>query len=65
MDNRKEVLKQLFPEDILNISEGLTDGEVEFLRQLVELLETKYRPVVNQAWVDAEVPKGFLKISVN
>ena len=56
MDNRKEVLKQLFPEDILNISEGLTDGEVEFLRQLVELLETKYRPVVNQAWVDAEVP---------
>lgn len=61
MDNRKEVLKQLFPEDILNISEGLTDGEVEFLRQLVELLETKYRPVVNQAWVDAEVPKGFFE----
>ena len=61
MDNRKEVLKQLFPEDILNISEGLTDGEVEFLRQLVELLETKYRPVVNQAWVDAEVPEGFFE----
>ena len=61
MENRKEVLKQLYPEDILNISKELTDGEVEFLRQLVELLETKYRKDLNQHWADATVPEGFFE----
>ena len=41
MENREEVLKSLFPEDILKISSGLTDGEIEVLKQLVELLESQ------------------------
>lgn len=61
MENREEILKKLYPEDILNISKELTDGEVEFLRQLVELLETKYRKDLNQHWADATVPEGFFE----
>lgn len=30
MENRKEILEKLYPEDVLKISEGLTDGEVKF-----------------------------------
>lgn len=61
MENRKEVLEKLYPEDLLKISSELTDGEVEFLSQLVELLETKYRKGLNQHWADATVPEGFFE----
>lgn len=65
MENREAVLKSLFPEDILKISSGLTDGEIEVLKQLVELLESKYRSGLNEAWVTESEPEGFLKILVN
>ena len=47
MTNREETLKELFPEDILNISKDLTDGELKFLKQLNDLLEEKYRSTIN------------------
>lgn len=31
---KETVLKTLFPEDVLSIAKGLTDGEVEFLQQV-------------------------------
>ena len=61
MENREAVLKELFPEDILKISSGLTDGEIEVLKQLVELLESKYRSGLNDAWVTETEPKGFFE----
>lgn len=61
MTKREETLKQLFPEDVLKLSRDLSDGEVEFLRQLVELLETKYRPGLAKNWANAEVPEGFFE----
>ncbi len=32
---KETVLKTLFPEDVLSIAKGLTDGEVEFLQQVL------------------------------
>ncbi|SHE31159.1 glutaryl-CoA dehydrogenase [Atopostipes suicloacalis DSM 15692] len=61
MENRKEILEKLYPEDVLKISEGLTDGEVKFLSQMVELLETKYRKDLNKHWSNATVPEGFFE----
>lgn len=61
MDNRKELLKKLYPEDILKISDELTDGEIKFLSQLVELLESKYRKDLNKHWSNATVPEGFFE----
>ncbi|WP_239751801.1 acyl-CoA dehydrogenase family protein [Mammaliicoccus sp. H-M34] len=59
MPTKLEILKELFPEDILNISKDLTEGEVKFLKQLNDLLEEKYRPTINEHWVNATVPEDF------
>lgn len=59
MTNREETLKELFPEDILNISKDLTDGELKFLKQLNDLLEEKYRSTINEHWINATVPEDF------
>ena len=61
LENREELLEELFPEDILKYSSELSDGELEFLRQLVELLETKYRKDLNDHWANATVPEGFFE----
>lgn len=61
MENRKELLKELYPEDILKISDELTDGEITFLSELVELLESKYRKDLNKHWSNATVPEGFFE----
>ncbi|EGQ4134384.1 acyl-CoA dehydrogenase family protein [Staphylococcus pseudintermedius] len=57
--DKKNTLKQLYPEDILSIAKGLTDGEVALLQQLNDLLESKYRQDINQHWVDATVPEDY------
>lgn len=59
MSTKLETLKALFPEDVLNISKQLTEGEVKFLKQLNDLLEEKYRPTINEHWVNATVPEDF------
>lgn len=61
MTNKEEVLKELFPEDILKISKDLTDGEVEMLQKLNDLLEQNYRESINQHWINAEEPEGFFQ----
>lgn len=60
-DKKKNTLKQLYPEDILSIAKGLTDGEVALLQQLNDLLESKYRQDINQHWVDATVPEDYFQ----
>ncbi|PCF66566.1 glutaryl-CoA dehydrogenase [Staphylococcus pseudintermedius] len=59
--DKKNTLKQLYPEDILSIAKGLTDGEVALLQQLNDLLESKYRQDINQHWVDATVPEDYFQ----
>ncbi|HCT0567270.1 acyl-CoA dehydrogenase FadE [Staphylococcus pseudintermedius] len=59
--DKKTTLKQLYPEDILSIAKGLTDGEVALLQQLNDLLESKYRQDINQHWVDATVPEDYFQ----
>ena len=34
MSEKIETLKELYPEDLMNVSHELTDGEVKFLKQL-------------------------------
>ncbi|NCJ15220.1 acyl-CoA dehydrogenase family protein [Staphylococcus pseudintermedius] len=59
--DKKTTLKQLYPEDILSIAKGLTDGEVALLQQLNDLLESKYRQDINQHWIDATVPEDYFQ----
>ena len=47
---KETVLKTLFPEDVLSIAKGLTDGEVEFLQQVDSLLESKYPRTILKIW---------------
>lgn len=61
MINRNDILKTLYPEDVLSIAKDLTDGELELLQQLNDLLEEKYRKDINRHWVDATVPEDFFK----
>lgn len=61
MTNRNDILKTLYPEDVLSIAKDLTDGELELLQQLNDLLEQKYRKDINCHWVDATVPEDFFK----
>lgn len=59
MSEKIETLKELYPEDLMNVSYELTDGEVKFLKQLNDLLESKYRESINDHWVNATVPEDF------
>ncbi|WNZ90466.1 acyl-CoA dehydrogenase FadE [Streptococcus iniae] len=61
MSTKQEMLKELYPEDVMGYSQELTEGEVKKLAQIRELLETKYRPLVNDCWMNAEVPEGFFQ----
>ncbi|QDW99918.1 glutaryl-CoA dehydrogenase [Staphylococcus chromogenes] len=61
MTKRNDILKTLYPEDVLSIAKDLTDGELELLQQLNDLLEQKYRKDINRHWVDATVPEDFFK----
>ncbi|AMY05903.1 glutaryl-CoA dehydrogenase [Staphylococcus condimenti] len=61
MSNKEEVLKELYPEDIMNISKGLTDGEVKLLKQMDDVLESKFRKDINRHWADATIPEDFFE----
>lgn len=61
MTAKEEMLKELYPEDLLNISKGLTEGEAKFLKQLDDLLEEKYRGSINEHWINATAPEGFFE----
>lgn len=59
MTEKEQILKELYPEDILNNAKELTEGEVKFLKQLDDLLESKYRDSINDHWANATVPEEF------
>lgn len=61
MTEKEQMLKELYPEDLMNVSKELTEGEVKFLKQLDELLESKYRDSINDHWVNATVPEDFFE----
>ena len=61
MTNQNTIVNTLYPEDVLSIAKDLTDGELELLQQLNDLLEQKYRKDINRHWVDATVPEDFFK----
>lgn len=61
MSTKAERLKKLFPEDVLRISEDLTEGELTVLENLHEMLESKYRKDLNTHWTNCTVPEGFFE----
>ena len=61
MATKDELLKELYPEDLLNVSKELTEGEVKFLKQLNDLLESKYRGSINDHWINATIPEDFFE----
>ena len=61
MTEKEQMLKELYPEDLMNVSKELTEGEVKFLKQQDELLESKYRDSINDHWVNATVPEDFFE----
>ncbi|SUM31191.1 acyl-CoA dehydrogenase [Staphylococcus gallinarum] len=61
MTTKEEVIKALYPEDILSVAKDLTEGEVKLLKQLNDMLEEKYRDSVNEHWLNATEPEATLK----
>lgn len=61
MPTKKEVIKALYPEDILSIAKDLTEGEVKLLKQLNDMLEEKYRDSVNEHWLNATEPEDYFE----
>ncbi|MBF7025122.1 acyl-CoA dehydrogenase FadE [Staphylococcus kloosii] len=61
MSTKTEILKELYPEDTLNIAKELTEGEVKFLKQLDDMLENNYRDSINDHWANATIPEGFFE----
>ncbi len=54
--NKLEKLQELYPEDLLGLSNKLTEGEVEVLYNLRQLLEKEIQPVIADYWDKAEFP---------
>nr|WP_172793140.1 acyl-CoA dehydrogenase family protein [Staphylococcus sp. NAM3COL9] len=61
MPTKEEVIKALYPEDILSIAKDLTEGEVKLLKQLNDMLEEKYRDSVNEHWLNATEPEDYFE----
>lgn len=61
MTTKEEVIKALYPEDILSVAKDLTEGEVKLLKQLNDMLEEKYRDSVNEHWLNATEPEGYFE----
>lgn len=57
MSSTLETPKQFYPEDLLGYSEKLTDGELNVLKKLREELETHVRPILNDSYEKAELPR--------
>ncbi len=54
--NKLEKLQELYPEDLLGLSNKLTEGEVEVLYNLRQALEKEIQPVIAEYWDKAEFP---------
>lgn len=52
--NKLDMLKELYPEDLLGYSRGLTTGEVKVLYQLRQKLNEVIKPKISDAWVKGE-----------
>src|SRR5699024_2204541 len=61
MTEKEQTLKELYTEDLMNVSKELTEGEVKFLKQLDDMLESKYRDSIKDHWVNATVPEDFFE----
>ncbi|MCG7337868.1 acyl-CoA dehydrogenase family protein [Staphylococcus sp. ACRSN] len=61
MTTKEEVIKALYPEDILSVAKDLTEGEVKLLKQLNDMLEEKYRDSVNEHWLNATEPESYFE----
>lgn len=54
--NKLDMLKELYPEDLLGLARKLTEGEVEVLFNLRQALNTEIQPVMAEYWDKAEFP---------
>lgn len=56
MSRKEEILKELYPEDLLNLSLKLTEGEAEVLYNIRQALEKHLAPVIDEYYEKAEFP---------
>lgn len=61
MESREQILKELYPEDILKFSEKLTDGEIKVLQRVRKAINEHMRPVVNEYWKNGKFPTEQFK----
>ena len=52
-----ELAKELYPEDLFGYATKLTEGELNVLKKLREELEEHVRPVLNESWEKALLPR--------
>ncbi|WP_282920667.1 acyl-CoA dehydrogenase family protein [Ignavigranum ruoffiae] len=57
MQTKEELIKELWPEDLLGYAEKLTDKEVAILKNLQEQLEERLRPLIYDCTEKAELPR--------
>lgn len=63
-DKKREILKELYPEDVYSYASKLTLGEAEVLQQTRQIIEKELRPVINDYWEKAEFPfEQFYKLA--
>lgn len=64
MSTKAEMIKELYPEDLFNYAELLSDGEVEVLAAARKVIEAEIKPVINEYWEKADFPfEAFYKLA--
>lgn len=64
MSSKAELIKELYPEDLFNYAELLSDGEVEVLAAARKVIEAEIKPVINEYWEKADFPfEAFYKLA--
>ncbi|MBG9981514.1 acyl-CoA dehydrogenase family protein [Aerococcaceae bacterium DSM 111020] len=57
MTDVKSIAKEMYPEDLLGYAEKLTEGELKVLKNLRNELEERVRPVLNESYEKALLPR--------
>ena len=64
MSTKAELVKEVYPEDLFNYAELLTEGEVEVLAAARKVIEAEIKPVINEYWEKADFPfEAFYKLA--
>lgn len=63
MSTKAEIIRELYPEDVFHYAEKLTDGELEVLQHVRQIIENDIHKVVTDHWERGKFPfEAFYKL---